>query len=266
MPHPVDGLFSEMRRALQKYPAGMVPVPVEEGLVQGTSFFPGGYGLYKKTDEELPEWPQSKVMVVGNDWGDFSSFLTARDAGREATGSTWRGILDLLPRGLHPLTLRNCFFTNAFMGLRVAISLRSGKVESGSVGESPGRRDLDFKRQCWEFLAYQIRLQKPRLILSLGRFVPDMLSRLSPELSNWRNDGDPHWNEIDQAGPLRTDVPFVVLGDTRITVCALTHPDRAWLNYRQRTYGPYRDETGLLRAAVRMAAFAEAGGDATLSR
>ncbi len=256
MPHHTEDLFSEMCCALQKYPAGMVPVPAKDGLVQGTSFFPGGYGLYKKADEELPEWPQGKVMVIGNDWGDLTSFLTARDAGSEATGSTWRGISDLFPTGLEPLTLRDCFFTNAFMGLRVPVASKRGKLKTGSVGESPGRRDPDFKRQCGEFLAHQIQMQKPHLILSLGRFVPDMLSLLSPETSGWQNDGDPHWNEIDQVGPLRADVRFDVLPHIKITVCALTHPDRAWLNYKYRSYGSHLSELGLLRAAVRAAELA----------
>jgi hypothetical protein len=84
-----------------------------------------------------------------------------------------------------------------------------------------------------------------------------MLSRLSPELSTWRNDRDPHWKEIDQAGPLRANARFDILPYKKITVCALTHPDRPWLNYRYRSYGYYVNEVGLLRAAIRVAGFAK---------
>jgi hypothetical protein len=92
-----------MRTAFQKYPAGMVPVPVDGGLVQGTSFFPAGYGFHKETGEELPEWPEDKVMVVGNDWGRFIE-LSYRPR-------HWkRGILFDLARGIGSLTDRASTF------------------------------------------------------------------------------------------------------------------------------------------------------------
>ena len=70
------------------------------------------------------------------------------------------------PNGKIKDTLRNAeipgeryFFTNAYLGLRTS---------SKSTGRSPGASNLEFKQACRAFLAYQVELQKPRLIVCLG--------------------------------------------------------------------------------------------------
>ncbi len=237
-----------MERTVPDYPPTMVAVPIADGVIQGTSFFPAGYGFNKTAEDNLPEWPEGGVMVVGNDWGTECSFRCARKVGDEATCSTWQGIFKLF-RPVFGEDLRDCFFTNAFMGLRAG----AGK----STGVCPGRSDSTFKGRCHEFLEMQISAQKPRLILALGKWVPDMLAPLAPRLLRWKNEC-PTWQSIDEMGPLHEGVRFDGLPGREVVVCALTHPDRPWLNYPRRNYGPYTCELGLLRAAVKAAGLSKA--------
>ena len=65
----------------------------------GTAFFPGGDGLVKHRDAQ-PEFPFGGTLVLGSDFGDVAWFdrqfedeRTWRD---EATGATWRGMLNLI--------------------------------------------------------------------------------------------------------------------------------------------------------------------------
>jgi len=249
--HPVRALFDSMDESVESYPTQMVPVPWRDGVVEHTSFFPGGYGLVKATDDDLPTYPGGKIMVVGNDWGNEVAFYKGRKTqttGTEGNDATWRGSAGI--NNLFGRAVDYCFFTNAFMGLR--------KGTFSVEGECPGRRDATFKRRCRDFLREQIRLQKPRLILTLGRWVPDMLSVLAPRhLGAWKNDKEPHWNEIDAVGPLHKSVAFDGLPQREVVVCALTHPSRASANYRRRSYGSHRSEMGLLKAALEAADLAE---------
>ncbi len=253
--HPVNSLFLRMQETFPDYPPAMVPVPFEiidgaiDSIVKGTSFFPGGWGFRKSVDDELPKWPEHKVMVIGNDWGNEGGFSLARSVGHEANGSTWRGILDLFPQVFD--NIQDCFFTNSFVGLR------EGK--QSSVGACPGRQDPVFKQRCREFVAFQLSAQKPRLILTFGKWVPDMLSQLAPRLAPWKEDDEPTWQAIDSFGPIQHEVFFDVLPSQPVVVCALTHPDRGHLNHRHRNYGQYGSELGLLRGAVKAARLMDHG-------
>ena len=241
MTHPIYGLFAKMDEMITSYPRDMVRVPWTDGLIKHTSFFPGGYGFIKATTDDLPAWPEGKVMIVGNDWGNEKLFYQALLAQKkvEGDGPTWSGIRDLL-EGL--INYEDCFFTNAFMGLREdALPWK---------GECPGRRDSTFKAQCKAFLREQICKQRPGLILTLGRWIPDMLSNLAPNLAGWRNDKTPHWSEIDSVGLLHDCIAFDSPPKFKFVVCALTHPANARPNYKRRTYGIYENEAGLLAAAL----------------
>src|SRR5437016_9317664 len=71
-----------------------------------------------------------------------------------------------------------CFFTNFYMGL----------VEGAdAVGRFPGARDSHFVQQCQIFLGEQMRVVKPRLLLTLGKEIlrPVATPRLSSDLGSW---------------------------------------------------------------------------------
>lgn len=70
---------------------------------------------------------------------------------------TWANLLPLLHEaGIAP---EQCFFTNAYMGLREG---------AGTTGRFPGSRDEQFVERCRAFFLHQIRAQQPRVVLALG--------------------------------------------------------------------------------------------------
>lgn len=73
--------------------------------------------------------------------------------------------------------LKECFFFNVFMGL-----MDTEKM----TGKFPGARDKDFVNRNLEFLLFQIEIIKPKLIITLGRPVSEMVAKLSrPDLDCW---------------------------------------------------------------------------------
>lgn len=235
-------LFCMMRQTVRSYPASMIEV---DGGVAGTSFFPGGRGLVQNADSTWPDWPRSKIMVVGNDWGTKTEYDTLVAHSRnEMRSSTWRGILDLFRTTLRErhVTLGDCFFTNAYMGVR-----KSGS----STGECPGRSDDAFRRECTEFLGRQIAYQEPVVIFTIGKWAPELTAALAHSLGAWAQAGrEPKWEHLDKCGSLHRNVVFDGFPNRAVTVAALTHPDRARLNYHHRRYGKCEDERGLILTAL----------------
>ena len=156
----------------QAYPKQLVSFP---GRLGGQGFFPGGDGLWRANpaDTHRPLFPVRGIMIVGNDFGCLDNpdprspgFLQCLAKGFEDP-PTWK-IKDTLLRAMLPA--EHCFFTNAYLGLRTGTK---------TTGPSPGASNLAFKTMFREFFAYQISVQKPRLIVCLGheprRFVAPIL-------------------------------------------------------------------------------------------
>lgn len=216
--HPAVRLWHQHRQ-VAPYPPGVIPVPVP---IPGISFFPGGYGLWREdTSKPLPPWPMGGVMILGHDFHSETGYHQSMARGREAaTQPTWRNLVSLLEVArIDPV---ECFFTNAYMGLREG---------SATTGRFPGSTDASFVERCREFLGQQIAAQQPRLILTLGKWVPALLAPLAPSLRCWV--GQTTFKELDGAGPVQREVSF---GDVAgVTVVALTHPSlrHAAVRYRR---------------------------------
>jgi uracil-DNA glycosylase len=73
------------------------------------------------------------------------------------------------------IPLEECFFSNAFMGL----------CKGSNSLDYRGRDDKHFGAACLSFLTTQIELQRPKLIVTLGLHVPQILAQISPDLSPW---------------------------------------------------------------------------------
>jgi uracil-DNA glycosylase family 4 len=220
--HPVDVLSEKLKR-IDPSPAGVVPVPER---IASTAFFPGGAGLWgAQPGEPLPPMPTGKIMILGQDFHSETGYWElCREPGRNLHDPTWRTLRSVLQSV--GVSLRDCFFTNLFMGLR------QGKE---TTGRFPGARNRDFTRQCCAFLAEQIRIQQPRLIVTLGRHVPAKLASLSHDLSRWAVCRT--FKEIDQkGGPIVHPVRFDVLPARGVTVVALTHPSLRGPNVARRRY------------------------------
>ena len=208
--HPVEYLFSRLKDL--DYPDGLVPTPE---MIHGTAFFPGGAGVWREMPGGcLPAMPCGKVMVLGQDFHTLKNYRKSFAVGHELDTPTWeKGLRPLLKRGSIPPT--DCFFTNAYMGLR---------TDACSTGPSPGTKRVNrrFRQQCQSFLIEdQIAVQQPRLLLLLGLEVVRFVAPLSRDLTTWRKARS--WRNLDAAGPIRHGVR---LGDcaARITVVALLHP------------------------------------------
>ena len=68
-------------------------------------------------------------------------------------------------------------------------------------------------------LKAQIAMLRPRTIVTLGKDVPRLLARLSPELVTWRKATT--FRALDATGPL---VHRAGVGEHAATTCALAHP------------------------------------------
>lgn len=226
--HPPDG-----------YPAGVLAV---REPIPGIAFFPGGYGLWRgDTSSPLPPMPVGGIMVLGHDFHSERGYEASLARGREAASQpTWRQLCKLLDAaGIDPL---RCFFTNIYMGLRAGVA---------TTGPFPGRTNKPFVEHCRRFLAEQLRVQRPSLILTLGVHVPGFLGSLSPDLSAWTEGAGLKY--LDRVGPVRTGVRFGVDPVVVATVVALTHPSLRDASVRHRRYGGYAGnaaELEMLRVAL----------------
>ena len=244
--HPVEGLFEAISE-VEPYPLGVVPLPER---LHGTAFFPGGAGLwFPEGATTLPPFPVGGVMVLGHDFHSEAAFERSRRIGAEVVrrgngeyrmGPTWKNLRYLLARV--GISESSCFFTNGYMGLR------EGRK---TVGEFPGSSDVEFVRRCREFLGRQLSAQRPRVILTLGAWVPSLIAPLSPELCGWLNVRS--FDQLDSVGPVihEATIPDSLLEG--VSVVALTHPSFRALNVERRRYHELRGdaaELAMLQAAI----------------
>lgn len=92
--------------------------------------------------------------------------------------ATWRNSIKLLDEA--NINLTQCYYSNVFMGLRDGVTK--------NTGEFPGFKDKEFVNRNLEFLEIQIDTIKPKLIIILGRYAAEMLSRSADYgLESWTN-------------------------------------------------------------------------------
>ena len=163
-------------------------------------------------------------MVLGHDFHSEAGYLASMQLGGERLSMpTWRNLLSLFEQASVPLA--SCFFTNFYMGLREG---------SGATGPFPGAGDMAFAEHCSSFLIEQIRIQRPALILTLGRYVPPVLARLSPKLACWSDVSG--FKDIDVRGPVQGGVTFPGIDGFACTTVALIHPSLRQASLRHRRY------------------------------
>ena len=249
--HPIEYLFSVRATVAPDRERVVTPVPE---MLPGTAFFPGGPGLWlgESRSEAPPNWlpmPIGKVMVLGN---DFSNSPAGHQEWLETepyadlNTPTWRNLRPHFSEA--GIRLEDCFFTNAYMGLR---------PESGPWGGlSPGAKDREFVQRCESFLDTQIEVQKPRLILALGKHAITFIARLSNKLDAWKPwPGFEKLDDKEQA--LISDVCFQGAPDQTVTVVALVHPSGHNMGNTLKNRR-YRGETGkdaeiaMLKDALRL--------------
>jgi uracil-DNA glycosylase len=226
--HAVHYLFA-LHDQFGSYPNGVIRISIR---ILGTAFFPGGYGLWNtQPGVPLPQMPVGGVMVIGHNFDSEAGFERSfSHAGENLKGSTWRNLLAFLEQV--EILPEWCFFTNAYVGLQ------SG---DHAIGPFPGERNPEFVCWCQNFLLEQVKLMQPRLILTLGAYVPSFLAPLSPELRHvWL--GMKRLTTLDeQEAALVYPSTFADLLCPRAVV-ALTHPAYRHVNVKYRRYGNLKGE------------------------
>ena len=245
--HPIEYLFNEQKKLPYHRWYGVKPV---KEMITRTAFFPGGSGLWLGRSgswympSDRPDMPEGKVMVLGNDFGQkWWHEKCLRENARDWKSKTWMYLRLLLQdAGIQP---EDCFFTNAYMGLR-----STGK----STGPSPGMVDPKFVEHCQLFfLGKQLPVQKPRLILVLGAEARKFIAQLSPDLAEWKECKTFTGLDDSVVGPVVKKVRFN--GSKPVTVVALVHPSRRKGNVWRRRYRGKKGEAAelaMLEDALRL--------------
>lgn len=103
-----------------------------------------------------------------------------------------------------------------------------------NIGVFPGSKSSSFKKQCLDFLEYQISIQQPQTIITLGRFVPPLLAQLSIDLDQWKKVKS--FNDLDQAEIQIIKHAHFCENQVISNIVALTHPANRHLNIQKRKY------------------------------
>jgi uracil-DNA glycosylase len=178
--------------------------------------------------------PVEGVMILGHDFHSKAAFdksfakggELAIDAAGLAHSSvpSWSNLTEMLRDfGIPP---QRCFFTNAYMGLR---------LNDKTTGRFPGANDEGFVERCRAFFCRQLEAQQPRLILALGAWVPRFLAPMADRLSDWRGLGTlTAIDAIEQA--VRHAVVFAHASALPCSVVCLTHPSLRGANVGRREF------------------------------
>jgi hypothetical protein len=210
-------LFSKIDM-VKPYPYSVVEI---EQMLKFTAFYPGGFGLW--LEEESNIWPQ--IVVVGQDFGTLTDYKKMKkDNYPDLKCATWRNLLSFFKEvDINPC---NCFFTNAFMGLR---------KEGSITGIFPGMKDKAFTQRNIEYLKYQIEVIKPKVILVLGAPASIMLSSLSTELGVWGKNRS--FSYFDKIGC--SVIHDVMFNGIKFSCVRLLHPSFRKSNLKYRKFGQY---------------------------
>jgi hypothetical protein len=218
----LDALIELVREL--RHPPGILHV--EPGRISGCAFFPGGTGILVGPDihRSMPgRWlPVSGVLVLGHNFHDVANYERSVRLGDELNTPTWRNLSRSLEEFGIPLGI--CFFSNALMGLM---------ERAGPCGTHIGHRDQAFRAGCVRVLAATLAIQRPRLVLALGKYSPRVLAEAVPGLESWQQDWSfPSFDaaRLHEAG-LQTHRPGT---DVPMSCVALTHPSQASRNVWRR--------------------------------
>ncbi len=173
--------------------SGMIPVDYDLYL-EGVGFFPYGSGLWfcaqdscggvdvlpcRRKESLLrsrPPFPVGNYMILGQDFGDQDNFKDMKETAIKKRvpwqcelirgNPTWRNLIKVLNGS--DISARDCFFTNAFMGLRAGVGNRTGEAPPFQPANKGGST---FRNRCYELFLTQVKELRPAAIICLGRNV-----------------------------------------------------------------------------------------------
>jgi ribosomal-protein-alanine N-acetyltransferase len=208
-----ETLFSKIN-IVAPYPNSVKPI---EKMLNMTAFFPGGRGLW--AEEYSNDFPS--ILILGQDFSKVEEYnAMLKNNKTDLQCSTWKNLIKLFEEA--NIDLKKCFYSNVFMGLRDGVTK--------NTGEFTGFKDKEFVKRNLKFLAIQIEIIKPSLIVTLGRYAAEMLSRIADSgLESWAN-----WRALlDENIGFKDNVSF---HDHICRCVALTHASLRHLNVGRRVY------------------------------
>jgi hypothetical protein len=216
-----------------RYPPGIDKVCAD---ISGPAFFPGGKGLVKRGDAigtyaVGTDLPVRGIMILGNNFDNCKGYRRTKSdgtelpvrSGQKIKNVTWRNLLPLLNEV--NIDVAKCFFTNAFMGVTDSDSNR---------GSHEGHRNKPFHADCHRVFLLALKLQCPRLVVTLGlpalQFVSDLISWGDCAPQHWARS----WSSIDRSAlPMQIRISEC---PQPISVVPVVHPCFRPQNVWRRTY------------------------------
>ena len=198
------------------YPPEIIPV---EKRVDSTAFFPGGIGIYENSNTEID------ILVLGQDFGTLSYHKALLKGKKVDTNCpTWIHMTALF--NSVSIDLKNrCFYSNVFMGLRKEDKMTGPLLRI--ISNSADRKT--YKESCVRFLQNQIKIIRPKAVITLGNEPIKMLFEAAcKNISSWkRSTKATDSNSIVKA----------IFGDFECYCLALLHPSlrHSNLHYRKST-------------------------------
>ena len=168
-------LFEKSKQLNYDKANGMIKVTE----MKGPGFFPGCTGtIYSREDIS-----GLSFMVLGQDFDTQANHKQINpEKGEIDKNTTWRNLRKLLKEvGINE---KECFFTNAYMGLRPD---NNKDAKTKNTGKSPAAKKgaEAFSDQCIEFFKTQLQIVKPKVVLVLGKETAKFVANVFPECSKW---------------------------------------------------------------------------------
>lgn len=144
----------------------MVPTPMWVKPNLGLGVFPGGPG----TSHNAERFPTRGILVMAHDYDSLQSYRRAILHGYNSVNDmTFRDLRKMFEQSTNgELDLRECFFTNRFMGVRKVVDDDEEEPKNSQSGENPSRRFKDYLAMCDAVLKKTLDFVKPSLVIAVG--------------------------------------------------------------------------------------------------
>lgn len=217
-------LFEKMKKTIKNYP--ILLVPITNKRLKGTAFFPAGDGVYKEKNESIKNYYQ--IMVVGQDYDNEDNYEKVQKLPNQSEldnkNTTWRNLIKILGKDI----VKQCFFTNAIMGLRV------GNTKNTGVSVAFKKGNEQFLNENISFFKEQVRVMQPEIIICFGAQIPRFIGKCFP-------DKFPDLNKIKSFKQLDysdfKDQNKLFFDEKSIKIIFITHPSLYYVNASKRLGG-----------------------------
>jgi len=144
-----------------------------------TAFFPGGRGFYYERKADFnSSIKEIKILILGNDFGKEKDFEQHLDGNKkDIETNTWINLIKLLDSVSSQFPYHNCFFSNAYLGLRLNSYQKSGN--------SPFFKDKTYHDLSIKIFLEHLKIIQPKVIICLGnnpgKFLNDVFNKKKME-------------------------------------------------------------------------------------